>query len=439
MQTIITRHFNQKPQSTSGTAAYWAGEWKKSENEKTGTQSLNVPVMYDGTIYPLEMLIPYHKRRKMLRHPSIAMARQLAVAPMVLADWTIETYPETPNSVRWLIQKEVLARKYEILERALKDCIDFGFSAFEVVWNPDGKNAAGEDAVTIQKFKHLYPYITFLRANPKNGEFAGVLQYDLYSGGATYLEAMDVQLYNNDVEGSNHYGNSMLDNCVDAFDDWQLTKQISMGYLKKIGGAHWIVYYPDGITNYNGADTPNIEIANDLLRKLEANGGMAIPSDVAGFTFDQNARSGQRMWEVEQKTDSGSTSASYIEQLRYYDELMVMGFQTPPRALLEGHFGTRAEAVQHAEAAIASWEMISNRMAEMTSKQVVNNLLELNFGKLARDSAFLKVSPITQDNRDMLKEVYMALLSNPDSAYSLIQELNVKGIGDQLKINNLGG
>ena len=83
--------------------------------------------------------------------------------------------------------------------------------------------------------------------------------------------------------------------------------------------------------------------------------------------------------------------------------------------------------------------MISNRMAEMTSKQVVNNLLELNFGKLARDSAFLKVSPITQDNRDMLKEVYMALLSNPDSAYSLIQELNVKGIGDQLKINNLGG
>lgn len=417
------------------TTYYWTGQWDRDVLEETGTQSLNIPITSDGTIYPLDELIPYVKRRKMLKHPPIALARQLAVAPMTLSEWNIVMEPEVPESARWLIHNEIMKRKPEILERALKDCIDFGWQVNEVVWEPDGKNKAGDDAITIKKFKPLLPYITFLRANPKNGEFAGIKQYDIYNGGVHYLETGDVQLFNIDVEGSNHYGNSMLDNCVESYDDWMRIKLISMGYLQKIAGAHWIVYYPPGTTSYNGIDTDNSEIAQNMLTRLDANGGLAIPSDVKEFFWDQNTQTGERLWSVENITDSGSTSASYVEQLRHFEELICMALMFPPHALLEGSFGTKAEAVVHAEAAVASMEMISKRLAMMLSTQTVNRLLELNFGQQYRNKAWLEVAPITHDNSEFLKQLYTALLMNPDAAFSMLQDLNIKGIGDKLGLN----
>lgn len=438
LNRIIARNFQDAHIPDTGKyTGFQSFDWKKDAHEHTGAQSLYVPVFSDGTITNREIQIPYPKRREMLKHPVIAMARQLAVAPMALADWSIRTYPETPKSAYWLISHEIMRRKVQIIERAFKDCIDFGFCCFEVVWDPDGKDEAHEDAVTIKKFKHLFPYSTFLRANPKNGDFAGILQYDLYDGQPVYLPRQNVQLFNIDVEGTNHYGNSMLDNCVKSFDNWTQTRMISMGYLKKIAGAHWVVYYPDGETEYDGKMLPNFEIANLLLRQLEANGGMAIPQDVAGFIHDQSQRSDRRMWEVEQISDSGASSASYIEQLKYDDDQMVMGLMFPPNALLEGHYGTKAEAVAHAEAAIASMELMSDRFARLMSEQTVNQLLEFNYGKLARDSAYLEVAPITDNNKEILKEIYLNLLSNPDSAYSLIEDLNVKGIADKLKVSKL--
>ena len=39
--------------------------------------------------------------------------------------------------------------------------------------------------------------------------------------------------------------------------------------------------------------------------------------------------------------------------------------------------------------------------------------------------------------KEILKEIYLNLLSNPDSAYSLIGDLNIKGIADKLKVSKL--
>ncbi len=419
---------------TMAGSEYWNGRWEKDPREATGTQSLMIPISTDGTIFPLENLISYTDRREMLRHPVIAMARQLAIAPMVLTKWTVKMNDFAPPTAKMLVEQEIVGRKHEILERALKDCFDFGFQANEIVWNPDGKSPVGDDAITIKKFKPLYPYITFLRANPLDGSFAGVRQFDARDGGLRYLDSCDVQLFNIDQEGSNLYGNSMLDNAVQPFRDWKNIRNTSLCYLNKIAGAHWVVYYPDGMTKYNGADMPNQAIANELLNKVEANSGIALPSDVNDFIFDQNSKSQRRQWEIQTLTDSGSSSASYVEQLRHFQELMVMGMMFPPRALLEGQYGTKAEAVVHSEAPVASMEMISCRLAKQMSDQVVNQLLELNYGENARDTVWLEVAPITNDNRIFLQSVYTQLLANPETAYAIFDNEKMEDLSKKLGI-----
>lgn len=421
-----------------GVADYYLQKmWEKSVYETTGTQTLAVPTENDGTIYPLQPLIPYAKHRLMTKHPVIGIARQLATAPMALADWTLHALPDAPPSALWLIQHEILNRKTQFMERALKDCIDYGFQVNELVFNPDGKNPDGEDAVTIEKWKPLLPYITFLRANPKNGDFDGVKQYDIRSGGVQYIDQGNVQLYNIDVDGTNHYGNSMLDNAEEAFDDWRTTKLISIGYLKKIAGAHWVIYYPPGVTEVDGGMQQNSDIAKSMLSRLEANGGMAIPNDMNDFIYNQNSGGGMRLWSVENITDSGSTSANYIDQLRHFEELMIMALMLPPKAVLESQYGTKAEAVVQTEAAVASGEMIIKRLCRLTNEQSVNRLLELNYGASARDSVWLEVAPITHDNRQFLQEIYTALLNNPDAAYTMLQNLDLANLGTKIGLNNL--
>ena len=431
------QQYNYANQIDIGNPNFWTGQWKKDPNEITGTQQLNVPIASDGTICPLEPLIPYQTHRAMLRHPTIAMARCLMIAPMTLVPWTLKVQNDAPVSARWLIQNEIVNRKVSILKYALEGLIDYGFQVNEVVYNPDGKNEVGEDAITIYKIKPLLPYITFLRANPLNGEFAGIRQNDVYTGALRYVEPDRVQLFNIDVEGTNLYGNSVLDNSVKPWDNWNTVNDVSMGYLNKIAGAHWVIYYPVGMTEFNGVDTDNGEIAKNLLTRLEANGGLTIPNDIRDFTMEANQNSSEPLWKIENISDSGATSASYVENLRHYEELMVMGLMFPPHALLEGQFGTKAEAVVHAEAPVAAMEMRVRGVVDQLNNQTVDTLLELNYGKMARGCVQIEIPPITHDDSEFLKQIYQNLLSNPDSGYALLQNINLKGLGDKLQLNNL--
>lgn len=114
-----------------------------------------------------------------------------------------------------------------------------------------------------------------------------------------------------------------------------------------------------------------------------------------------------------------------------------MGLMFPPHALLEGQFGTKAEAVVHAEAPVAAMEMRVRGVVDQLNNQTVDTLLELNYGKMARGCVQIEIPPITHDDSEFLKQIYQNLLSNPDSGYALLQNINLKGLGDKLQLNNL--
>ena len=411
--------------------SFWYNQIEKDPYEATGSQSFSAPVQTDGVIYPLEPLIRQGLYRKLLRHPTIAMSRCLMVAPMTLTQWSVKADEDVPEELVELVEDQILSRKETLIKSALEGVVDFGFIVYEVIYDPCGKTRNGEPAVTIKDFKHLLQEMTFLRANPHNGKFAGIMQDNPLNGQRVYLPPEKVQLFNIDQRGSNWYGNSILDNCIKPFKDWHDTNETAMGYMKKIAGAHWIIYFLPGTSFYNGTEQDNQDVAQDISSKLTANGSVVIPYEIQQFISSQESPIPK--FKLENISDSGATSAEYMEPLRYRDGQMVSGLMFPPNALLEGHYGTKAEAVVHAEAAVSHMEMRVRHIAEQLNQQTVNRLVELNGGYAMRDKVWIEVAPITHDNSEFIRTIYQSLLSNADTGYTIASRI------DQHAISELSG
>jgi hypothetical protein len=110
----------------------------------------------------------------MRRDPTIALARALAVAPVVAGQWTVQADPDVPEQVRGFIDKQFLTVREPLLETILKHgYVDFGHQAFELVW---GLDADGRQY--ILRFKPLLPDITEILIDDQGG-LAGLRQKDV--------------------------------------------------------------------------------------------------------------------------------------------------------------------------------------------------------------------------------------------------------------------
>lgn len=187
---------------------------------------------------PIDQPLSHEKYRELVRHSTITLARYLMVAPMVLTKRSVITKKAGMESIKWLIENQILTRKETLVKTALEGCIDWGWQSFEVVYKLD-KNEAGEDPMVIHKLKPLRQEITYLRANPYTGDFAGACPDNPYTGGRVSLTENEVMHFSIDERSSNWYSNFMLDNCIMPYEDWQTLRKISMGYLRKVAGAHW--------------------------------------------------------------------------------------------------------------------------------------------------------------------------------------------------------
>ena len=227
----------------------------------------------------------------------------------------------------------------------------------------------------------------------------------------------------------------MLDNCFEVIKSWEMTDKIADSYINKIAGAHWIIHYPTGTTRYQGQDNvDNAKIAADLLDKLQANSGFSIPYDVQEFVEAQSRGSNQPVWKIENFSDSGATSASYTDILKYKETLIVRAFMMPERSILEGQFGTKAESVAQAEAAVSHMEMRLRGLIDQLNHQTVDYLLELNYGSAAKGSVRIDTPPITKSNYDFVKEIYSSLMSNGELGYAIASNIDSDALGEQLGV-----
>jgi hypothetical protein len=144
-----------------------------------------------------------------------------------------------------------------------------------------------------------------------------------------------------------------------------------------------------------------------------------------GVTFDTGITRAQQKIDI--LSDQTNQQSNFIDRLKYYDNLKVRALGFPERSVVEGKFGTKAEAEVHSDLAVVIADYRHAKITEQISYQVVNDLLHYNYGREAVGTVFLKAAPIADDLRIFLRQVFLTLMQHdPETALYKINADEVK-------------
>jgi len=342
----------------------------------------------------------YTQLRALRKDPTIALARGLLVSTIQAGSWNIEADEDVQDDLREFIEHILPLRDSFLYNCIALGRVDFGWIGFEKLFTTNGER------IQLAGLKPLLHDMTTILVTG-NGKFSGFRQNPL-SG-----TPIDVPVEKSfhiafDIEAGNLYGYPLLENVRATMDMWDESNDGARRYDKKLAGTHWVVKYPPGTGTVDGVNKDNGEIAALLLAALESSGSVAIPTTAATVLQEMiNAEVADLYaWHVDLLEDAGQKQSSFIDRLKYLDTLKVRGLLLPERAILEGQFGTKAEAGEHGDMMITNMEQIDKIIVEMVNEQIVNQIVELNYGPEMVGKIWLTALPLIDEQITFLREIY---------------------------------
>ncbi|MBN2024943.1 MAG: hypothetical protein JW809_19355 [Pirellulales bacterium] len=384
--------------------------------ERTGAQ-----VVRSFSYFGVAALPPsYATYRKMRKHPTVAMGRALAAAPILAGQWAVESDNDAPEAWDRLVKDQVVNRRHEIVEHAVTGSTDYGFAPFEKVW------VYTREGLRLAKVKGLLQDPTRLLGDPRSGSLAGLRQKDVVLG----LDKAMVLSFR--VEGTNWYGQALLENVRDPWNDWMECNAGARRYDAKVAGALYVVKYPLGKSpDERGAERDNLELAQEILAALQSSGSVCIPNqsqDIPTGPAESNE------WKIELLQDSGGRQPTFRDRLEYLDKLIARGLLLPERAFMEGSHGTLAEAEAHEDVALVNAELTHQSIVRQVNEQLVDPLLTYNYGEAARGKVRLTPAPLSDKTLSFLREVYRAFLTNPSGFLEEYAQIDTDALKDKLGV-----
>lgn len=381
-----------------------------------GLPQAPVVMVTDPTVTNLyrKYTTPYDTYRRIRKDPTIALCRAVIAGPLLSSTWTVETATGVHPGIKRFIEAQFLKRRFRIEETAIYGCIDFGWQGYEKVFETVDFNMADDEIedpprmeklIGLRKLKPLLQDMTAIKVYLYNGDFAGFQQ------GIVFIEApKKAVLLNFRVEGTMWHGNPLLEDAKASVDRWDVIEEGAGRYDKKIAGSHFVVYYPPGKSKINGVEVDNSQVASAIVAALEASGNITVPSQLLSFVEGVENSAENQAWKIEFISDNGARQASFVERLRYEDSCKCRAMHIPERAILEGQFGTKAEAEGHGDVLTVLLENIDYRITEQINTQCVDHLLQLNWGKDMIGKVWLKSAPLSDDKIAYVRQVLGSLM-----------------------------
>lgn len=364
--------------------------------------------------------------RKIRRHPTVALARAFAMAPIIAGSWSIETRDDAPSGAEELINAQIMPLRRRLVTDALRGCMDFGFAAWEIVYR------VTKDGIGIAKLKPLLQDITTILVERASGRFAGLRQPAQDFANEVTIDPLYCLLISRGQEGCDYYGEPTLETVRDRWNEWNDASRGAGLYDRKVAGAHPIVKYPPGETEVEpGVMQSNYSIAFGILKEMMASGGGVLPSSgkarMDGSNIDEDGG-----WSVEFLADPSPRQGAFVERMKYLDTLMARGVLIPERAVFEGQFGTKAEADSHADIAVTCRDVEHQELVETINWHLVDKLLAANYGEEARGSVWLAAAPLVDAQIAFWRDIYKQLLANPTVLLDELRNLDRDAIRDGL-------
>ena len=350
----------------------------------------------------------YDTYRMMRSNPTIAIARAAMFAPVKAVEWTYEAKDGVPDERVEFIQQQFDDLKAQMVKDVLRS-VEYGWQPFERVYGvKDGR-------YVLARAKPLLPDDTEPVVDPETLTVLGV------ENGKVKLDLRQAAIFTYDAEGDDPYGRSVYENIrCEAWWPWRDAAAKLAQYATKGAGVIPMIRYPLGQSqDENGSQTDNSEIAAQTLRALGGGNGVAVPN-IWDPRFDDIARSGASVqdmmaWQISFLETRSGVGAELIDTMRHYEKLLVRGLYQPERSILEGQFGTKADAGSHGDLGL----LMATELVEWVSREInrlfVDPLLVLNYGNDARGSVYIKAAPIRDDDREFIKNLTgQVLTANPD-------------------------
>lgn len=369
----------------------------------------------------------YKTYRTMRKHPTISLTRAMVAAPVLAGSWSVEADDDVdkPDDKTEFIRDQFEVHRERIMESSIKyGRCDFGWQPFELVFHEV------DNMVGLEKPKPLLHDITTILVG-EHGEFVGFEQ-NSNTGNPTKLLGKYAMNISFGVEGTNWYGTSLMENSREYYNQWRESNAGAERYDAKIAGSHWVIHYPVGTTDIDGVETDNADIADDILEAMESSGSVVIPNTQAAQIKELS--NDNPAWRIELLEDKGSRQPGFTDRLNYLDKLLVRSFLMPERSIMEGQFGTKAEAGAHADLAITQVTLWDRWITNEVNKQAVDTLLEANYGKDLRGKVYLVSAPLADAQLSFLQGVYTQLLTNASTVLEEFPTLNTDAIKDRLGV-----
>lgn len=378
----------------------------------------------------------WHKKvRLMRRDPTISFVRRLAVVTVLAADWSYEVNANVPDGAADYVKETLEPHRLSLVDTSMKGCIDHGWQSYEKVFQRD--DVAGRAAIGLKKLKPLMHEMTTILVDAKTGTFDGLRQVD--ATGTTIDIPVETALHVAfDVEGTDWYGEPSMAAMERVHDDALEVEKSCRRYHRKIAGTFWIITYPIGKSFYDGQEIDNFEVARRIINSLQSSGCVTVPRSVKAFLDVANAKSASdEAWSIELKTDSSAGQAAFTERSSYLDKLKARALGFPERSVLEGQYGTKADADVHSDFAIAGQELRHITLCQAYSWHLVNQLLEIEYGPDARNTVWVRPMPLTDSSRSVLKDVYKTLLGSPEGQAQIASRIDVDVLAERIGIPTL--
>ncbi len=375
----------------------------------------------------------YRKARDIRRDPTVRMVRQLAMAPILMAEWEYIADDDAPEGAKELVESIMTQMRLPLLHTSLCGMTDYGWQPYEVIAEQR------DDGVSAPRLKPLLQDLTSILVNAADGSFFGLRQTPTVGTrlGWIYMLDQECLVISQDVEGTNWYGESTLRSIEKTYDEAEVVGKSSRKYDAKIAGTHWVIYYPLGTSDFGGQLLDNGEIATKLLSQAEAVGGIAVPRSVINVLDSMNAAQAQSeasQWKIELLSDAGKGQQPFTDRQKYLDVLKVRAFGFPERAILEGQFGTKAEAETHADVAVSNLEVRHALVCLQYSVKIVNLILAWNYGPQAKGKVRIKPSPLADDTKSFFRQLYLAMIANPQGFMTEISAIDLQRLRDVIGV-----
>jgi len=363
--------------------------------------------------------------RSVRKDPTVSLARNLLISAISAGSWNLECDDDVDENARLFMEHLLPLRDSFIAACVGGGRVDYGWISFEKVFEEK------DTRIVIRKLKPLLHDISTILVSA-NGDFAGIRQNPM-SGLPLDIDASKALLVSFDVEGGNLYGYPLLENCRATYDSWEECNLGAKTYDQKIAGAQALIRQPPGMAVVDGETVTNMDIAEQVRDNLQAGKGICFPQTTIECIqqITDPAQADLYKWDISYLEASGSVHADYLNRLNYLDKNKVRGLGLPERALLEGNFGTRADAGTHGNLFILNAERIDKAITSAVNEQLVNQLLVQNFGLWMVGKIRLVCLPLVDEQRELYEKVYEKLNDSALDVEVLRDKLDLPGLAPE--------